>query len=117
MTSSPESSASNSAADAWPTELRATDQGRVLRVSFRGGEQFELAAADLRRFSPSAEGRGHGRMAPERPAEPYAAVRIAKMSPVGRYAVRITFDDGHDTGLYTWAMLLELGRKPASGAT
>ncbi len=56
-------------------------------------------------------------MAPERPAEPYAAARIVQMSTVGRYAVRISFDDGHDTGLYTWTMLLEMGRKAASGAT
>jgi DUF971 family protein len=116
LTSPPDSSARNAATGAWPTELRATEQGRVLRVSFQGGEQFELSAPDLRRLSPSAEGRGHGRMAPERPAEPFAEVRIVQMSPVGRYAVRISFDDGHDTGLYTWAMLREFGRKAASGA-
>ncbi len=97
----------------WPTELRAHGGGRFLAVTFDTGAAFELPAAELRRRSPSAEGRGHGADAPQRPAEPYANVRIVAMSPVGRYAVRIDFDDGHDTGLFTWSLLLEIGKDSA----
>ena len=93
----------------WPTELRALDGGARLRVTFDSGEQFTLAAADLRRLSPSAEGRGHGPRAEERSRSAHQAVRIVEMKPVGRYAVRIIFDDGHDTGLFTWTYLRELG--------
>ena len=97
----------------WPTEIRVLADGRALNIVFESGEAFELAASDLRRRSPSAEGRGHGPAAPPRPSEPYVQARIVGMAPVGRYAVRIDFEDGHDTGLYTWALLLEIGRTSA----
>ena len=89
----------------WPTELRAHDGGRRLTVSFDDGVTAELPAGDLRRRSPSAEGRGHGAYAPQRPDGVHDGATIVALTPVGRYAVRITFDDGHDTGLFTWALL------------
>ena len=89
----------------WPTELRAHANGRQLKVSFDDGVTADLAASDLRRRSPSAEGRGHGAHAPQRAEGLYAHVAIVGLAPVGRYAVRIRFDDGHDTGLFTWALL------------
>jgi len=92
----------------WPTELRAHDGGRWLRVSFDDGVTAELAASELRRRSPSAEGRGHGAHAPQRAEGLYDHVTIVELAPVGRYAVRIRFDDGHDTGLFTWALLRRL---------
>jgi DUF971 family protein len=95
----------------WPTELRAHDGGRWLRVSFDDGVVADLAASDLRRRSPSAEGRGHGMHAPQRPEGRYDAVTIRALAPVGRYAVRISFDDGHDTGLFTWGLLRRLAEE------
>jgi len=96
----------------WPVELRATGGGQTLVVAFDTGERFEIAASKLRQRSPSAEGRGHGANAPQRP-DAYAHVRIVSMTPIGRYAARIAFDDGHDTGLFTWALLLALGQETA----
>jgi len=98
----------------WPVELRATDGGRRLKVLFDTGEAFDLPASELRRQSPSAEGRGHGASAPERPAAAHAEASIAELSPIGRYAVRIVFDDGHDTGLFTWDLLARIGRDLAA---
>ena len=96
----------------WPQELRAVEEGKILAITFDTGEQVRLAASDLRRESPSAEGRGHGPAAPQRPAEPFDGARIVSLSPVGRYAVRIGFADGHNTGLFTWAFLHDLAHRP-----
>jgi DUF971 family protein len=93
----------------WPTELKVTDGGRGLRISFDDGQVLEAAASELRRLSPSAEGRGHGPDAPPR-TDDYSAARIVSMSPVGRYAVRIGFADGHDSGLFTWPLLRQLAQ-------
>jgi len=95
-------------AEVWPSELRLKDQGRVLAVSFEDGSAFDLAAEYLRVESPSAEVRGHS------PAERKTVggkrnVRILKVEPVGNYAVKLVFDDGHDTGIYTWDALHALG--------
>jgi DUF971 family protein len=87
------------------------EEGRILAITFETGEQARLAASDLRRESPSAEGRGHGPSAPPRPSEPFEDARIVSLDPVGRYAVRIGFADGHDTGLFTWALLFDLARQ------
>lgn len=95
----------------WPRELRAVEEGRILAITFDTGEQARLTASDLRRESPSAEGRGHGPSAPPRPSEPFEDARIVSLDPVGRYAVRIGFADGHDTGLFTWALLSDLSRR------
>ena len=96
----------------WPKELRAVEEGRLLAITFETGEQVRLTASELRRESPSAEGRGHGPSAPPRPAEPFDDARIVSLDPVGRYAVRIGFADGHDTGLFTWALLYSLAHRP-----
>jgi len=92
----------------WPTELKLDKDKRVLTVSFDDGAQFALPAELLRVLSPSAEVQGHS---PEqRVTVPGKKnVRIVQMEPVGTYAVRITFDDGHNTGLYLWDYLRDLG--------
>jgi DUF971 family protein len=84
----------------------------VLEVAFDDGTRFELPFEYLRVYSPSAEVRGHG---PGQEALQLGKheVGVRSMDPVGNYAVRIVFDDGHDTGLYTWGYLLELGRMHA----
>jgi DUF971 family protein len=94
----------------WPEELRLADSGSRLEIRFDNGESHTLAAEFLRVESPSAEVKGHS------PAQAVTVagkrhVKIAKLLPVGNYAVRIVFDDGHDTGLYTWTYLLKLGRE------
>lgn len=93
----------------WPTDLRYSRSERTLTVVFSSGEVFALPAEYLRAFSPSAEVRGHGDQ-PRRFAPGKADVAIEAIEPVGNYAVRLRFDDGHDTGLYSWACLHELGR-------
>ncbi|WP_108683684.1 gamma-butyrobetaine hydroxylase-like domain-containing protein [Methyloceanibacter sp. wino2] len=92
----------------WPTELKLDKDKRVLTVSFDDGAQFALPAELLRVLSPSAEVQGHS---PEqRVTVPGKQnVRIVQLEPVGTYAVRITFDDGHNTGLYMWDYLRDLG--------
>ena len=94
----------------WPLTLNVTEAGQRLTVSFDSGETFHFEASFLRRRSPSAEGRGHGAAAVER-ADIYQRIRILRIAPVGRYAVRLEFDDGHDTGLFTWVILYGLGRE------
>ena len=75
----------------------------LLTVTFEGGEKFALPAEYLRVESPSAEVQGHGPL--EKTIVPRKrTVKIRALEPVGRYAVRIVFDDGHDTGLFTWAV-------------
>ncbi len=93
----------------WPTELRLSQDKRTLTVTFDSGACFALPAEYLRVESPSAEVQGHS------PAQKItvtgkAEVVIAAIEPVGNYAVRLVFDDGHSTGLYTWDYLHELGR-------
>jgi DUF971 family protein len=96
------------AADVWPSELRLSPDKRQLTVSFEDGARFELGAEYLRVMSPSAEVQGHGAH-DKRIQAGKIDVAVAALEPVGRYAVRIVFDDGHDTGLYTWRYLHELG--------
>lgn len=95
--------------NAWPKELRVSKDHRSLTVTFDNGESYVLAAELLRVASPSAEVQGHS---PEqRVTVPGKMnVEITKMEPVGNYAVRIIFDDMHDTGLFSWDYLIELGR-------
>lgn len=95
------------AAEHWPTELRLTEAGRVLVVSFEDG-RFSLPAEFLRIASPSAEVRGHS-VAERKTIGGKRNVSIRTVEPVGNYAVKLLFDDGHDTGLYTWSYLHELG--------
>jgi DUF971 family protein len=93
-----------------PTSLKLRTKSRLLEVAFDDGSQFELPFEYLRVYSPSAEVRGHG-PGQETLQVGKHEVGVAKIEPVGSYAVRLVFDDGHDTGLYTWAYLHELGRE------
>jgi DUF971 family protein len=91
-----------------PTELRVSADRKQLTVSFDNGERFELPAEMLRVLSPSAEVQGHS--AAERKLVPGKRdVQIARLVPTGNYAVRIAFDDGHDTGIFTWSFFRDLG--------
>ncbi|GAA0586192.1 gamma-butyrobetaine hydroxylase-like domain-containing protein [Rhizomicrobium electricum] len=94
----------------WPTEIRLSPDKRTLTVTFDGGDRFALPAEYLRVESPSAEVQGH-RPEEKKTVEGKQNVTIAAIEPVGNYAVRIVFDDGHDTGLYAWDYLNELGRE------
>lgn len=92
-----------------PTEIRLHKKSRYLELLYASGEKFNLPCEYLRVFSPSAEVRGHG------PGQEVLmvgkeSVSIAAIEPVGRYAVRLKYSDGHDSGLYTWQYLQELGR-------
>ena len=90
------------------TEIRLRRTTRVLEVSFADGSRYELPFEYLRVHSPSAEVKGHG------PGQEVLVlgkenVGVVAVEPVGQYAVKLVFDDGHDTGLYTWKYLHELG--------
>src|ERR1700683_215010 len=92
------------------TQLRLRTTSRVLQVTFEDGKVFELPFEYLRVHSPSAEVKGHG------PGQEVLVlgkeqVGIAAIEPVGQYAVKLVFDDGHDTGLFTWKYLHELERE------
>ncbi len=92
-----------------PTEIRLRTASRLLEVRFADGAHYEMTFEYLRVFSPSAEIRGHG------PGEGILqtgkeSVAITSAEPVGNYALRLVFDDGHSTGLYSWKLLYELGR-------
>src|SRR5580700_5091222 len=95
------------------TELRLRTTSRVLQVTFEDGKVFELPFEYLRVHSPSAEVKGHG-PGQEVLVTGKAGVGIRAVEPVGQYAVKLVFDDGHDTGLYTWKYLHELGRERAA---
>lgn len=94
--------------DPIPTEIKLRLASRVLEVSFTDGSRFELPFEYLRVHSPSAEVKGHG-PGQETLVLGKEKVGIRGVEPVGQYAVRLLFDDGHDTGLYTWKYLHELG--------
>lgn len=93
--------------DTPPETLELRREQRTLRVVFPDAE-FELPCAYLRLFSPSAEVRGHGAGEPKLLAGK-AGVNITDIRPVGSYAVCLVFDDGHDSGLYAWRTLYDLG--------
>ncbi len=91
-----------------PTDIKLHQKSRYLEVAFDDGRHFDLPCEYLRVFSPSAEVRGHG------PGQEVLQtgkenVNITAIEPVGAYAVILKFDDGHDTGIYSWETLYELG--------
>jgi DUF971 family protein len=90
------------------TEIKLRQRSRVLEVSFADGSRFELPFEYLRVHSPSAEVRGHG-VGEGVLVTGKQNVGITTVEPIGQYAVRLIFDDGHDTGLFTWKYLHELG--------
>jgi DUF971 family protein len=91
-----------------PTDIVLHQKSRRLEVAFDDGTRFQLPCEFLRVYSPSAEVRGHG---PGQETLPLGKedVNIARIEPVGNYAVKLCFDDGHDTGLYSWEWLHYLG--------
>lgn len=93
----------------WPVEIRLVRNERRLEVDFDDGESFALPAELLRVESPSAEVQGHG-AGRKAVVAGRRHVGISRVEPVGRYAVRLHFDDGHDTGLFSWPWLYRLGR-------
>ncbi|MEM5584335.1 DUF971 domain-containing protein [Roseibium sp. AS2] len=93
----------------WPTELRVSKDRRVLSVAFDSGERHDLSAEYLRVCSPSAEVKGHA-PSQKQTVPGKRQVEIMKIEPVGNYAVRIHFDDMHNSGIFSWTYFLELGR-------
>ena len=95
-----------------PTDIRLRRRSRLLSVSYDDGSSFDLPFEYLRVHSPSAEVQGHG---PGQAALVVGKedVDITGIEPVGNYAVRLIFDDGHSSGLYSWRILHELGTQQA----
>jgi DUF971 family protein len=91
-----------------PTEIRLRQKSRVMELSFSDGRSFELSYELLRVYSPSAEVRGHG-PGQEALQTGKKNVDIVSVEPVGSYAIQPRFSDGHDTGIYSWEYLYELG--------
>jgi DUF971 family protein len=94
----------------WPTEIRLKRAERLLEIDFDDGARFSLPAEYLRVESPSAEVQGHG-PGQKTLVSGRAQVAIKSAEPVGHYAIRILFDDGHETGIYSWSYLYQLGRE------
>jgi DUF971 family protein len=93
-----------------PTEINLHQVSRVLDVAFDDGRRYSLPVEYLRVFSPSAEVRGHG-PGQEVLQAGKREVNINAIEPVGVYAVKLVFSDGHDTGIYSWDYLYDLGAK------
>ena len=91
-----------------PTEIKLHQKSRRLEISFDNGDRFELTHEFLRVFSPSAEVRGHG-IGQEKLQIGKRDVEIVRIEPVGNYAIRPIFSDGHESGLYSWDILYGLG--------
>ena len=94
----------------WPTDIKILPNKAAIEVSFDNGEVLRLEAELLRVFSPSAEVQGHGNDEKKLvPAKRH--VTISDIKPIGHYAARIIFSDGHDTGLFTWETIYDYGRR------
>ena len=99
----------NTLAIAIPTKIQLHQKSRILEIQFDDGQHFELSCEYLRTHSPSAEVQGHG------PGQEVLQigkedVNITAINPVGNYAVQLVFDDNHDTGIYSWDHLYNLGK-------
>jgi len=93
-----------------PTEIKLHQKSRLLEIAYADGSAFSLPCEFLRVYSPSAEVRGHG------PGQEVLQVgkkdvEITRVEPVGSYAIQLTFSDGHDTGIYSWDLLYDYGRR------
>ena len=97
-----------SGTDVWPEEIRLAKSKKLLDVRFDNGKSFSLSAEILRVESPSAEVQGHG---PGQKSTPVGKrdIMISSIEPVGNYAVRIGFSDGHNTGIFSWNTLYDYG--------
>ncbi|HMD73402.1 MAG TPA: DUF971 domain-containing protein [Steroidobacteraceae bacterium] len=91
-----------------PTDIKIRTQSRLLEIRFDDGAHFELPFEYLRVFSPSAEVKGHGLGEGILQLGKHT-VGISSVEPIGNYALRLLFDDGHNTGLYSWTLLYDLG--------
>jgi DUF971 family protein len=89
-----------------PTDIKLHKASKTLSLKYASGEEYHLPAEFLRVHSPSAEVQGHGK-----PILQFGkiAVGLSKVEPAGQYALKLTFDDGHDSGLFTWEYLYQLG--------
>lgn len=96
--------------DSWPTQIKVSKDRRQIAVTFNDGVAYELPAEMLRVLSPSAEVKGHG-PGQEVTVPGKRNVGIISVTPTGNYAIRIGFDDMHDTGIFTWSYLRELGER------
>jgi DUF971 family protein len=93
-----------------PTEIKLHQKSRLLEIVYADGAAFRLPCEFLRVYSPSAEVRGHG------PGQEVLQVgkkdvEITRVEPVGSYAIQLTFSDGHSTGIYSWDLLYDYGRR------
>ncbi|MCV2365056.1 DUF971 domain-containing protein [Paucibacter sp. DJ1R-11] len=95
-----------------PTDITVHQQSRVLEVAFSDGARFRIPFELMRVYSPSAEVQGHG-PGQETLQTGKREVQITGLEPIGHYAVRPQFSDGHDSGLFTWDYLYRLGREEA----
>ena len=97
-----------SSLDVWPEEIRLAKSKSLLDVRFDNGKSFSLSAELLRVESPSAEVQGHG---PGQKTTPFGKqdILISSIEPVGNYAIRIGFSDGHNTGIFSWSTLYDYG--------
>jgi DUF971 family protein len=95
-----------------PVEIKLAPRRREMHVTFDNGQSFNLSSEYLRVYSPSAEVKGHGGEGVLQVGK--EDVQIIDIQPVGNYCIKLVFDDGHDTGLYTWSSLYELGRDKES---
>jgi DUF971 family protein len=109
----------------WPIEIRLNRDKNKLHIRYDNGASFTLDAEALRVSSPSAEVQGHGQVQGHGKRQEIGAgqrkiitgkehVKILRIEPVGNYAIKLIFDDGHDTGLYTWTYLYEMGANLSS---
>jgi DUF971 family protein len=91
-----------------PTDIKLHKASKTLTLTYASGEEFTLPAEFLRVHSPSAEVQGHGK-----PILQFGKLNVglSKLEPAGNYALKLTFDDGHDSGLFTWEYLYELGNR------
>jgi DUF971 family protein len=93
-----------------PSEIKLHQKSRVMELTYADGRRFELSYEFLRVYSPSAEVRGHG-PGQEVLQSGKKSVDIVAVEPVGSYAIQPRFSDGHDTGIYSWDYLYELGER------
>ena len=91
-----------------PTDIKLHKASKTLTLKYATGEEFTLPAEFLRVHSPSAEVQGHGK-----PILQFGKINVglSKVEPAGQYALKLTFDDGHDSGLFTWDYLYQLARR------
>ncbi|MDM8192249.1 DUF971 domain-containing protein [Pseudomonas koreensis] len=91
-----------------PIDIKLHKASKTLTLTYASGEEYTLPAEFLRVHSPSAEVQGHGK-----PILQFGKLNVglSKLEPAGNYALKLTFDDGHDSGLFTWEYLCELGKR------